>query len=103
MALRARIFRQPKSAMQSGFAGTQEWVLDFESTEARRADPLMGWSGSSDTQAQLRLRFDTREEAVAYAEKEGLNFVVELPQERKFKPKAYADNFRYGRSENWTH
>jgi hypothetical protein len=103
MALRARIFRQPKSAMQSGTAGTQEWVLDFEPTEARRADPLMGWSGSADTQAQLRLRFDTREEAVAYAQKEALVYTVELPQERKFKPKAYADNFRFGRMDNWTH
>jgi hypothetical protein len=103
MTIRARIFRQPKSAMQSGFAGTQEWVLDFEPTEARRPDPLMGWSGSADTQAQLRLRFDTREEAVAYAEKEGFHCEVELPQERKFKPKAYADNFRFGRMDNWTH
>ena len=103
MTRRARIFRQPKSAMQSGFAGTQEWVLDFEPTEARRADPLMGWSGSADTQAQLRLRFDTRDEAVAYAEQAGLVYAVELPQERKFKPKAYADNFRYGRMDNWTH
>jgi hypothetical protein len=103
MPLRARIFRQPKSAMQSGFAGTQEWVLDFEPTEARRADPLMGWSGSADTQAQLRLRFDTREEAVAYADKEGLVYEVELPQERRFKPKSYAENFRFGRTDNWTH
>jgi hypothetical protein len=103
MTVRARIFRQPKSAMQSGYAGTQEWVLDFEPTEARRPDPLMGWSGSADTQAQLRLRFDTREEAVSYAAKEGLTVEVELPHERKFKPKAYADNFRYGRMDNWTH
>jgi hypothetical protein len=103
MTPRARIFRQPKSAMQSGYAGTHEWVLDFEPTEARRADPLMGWSGSADTQAQLRLRFDTREEAVAYAEKQGLQYVVEIAQERKFRPKAYADNFRYGRTDNWTH
>jgi hypothetical protein len=103
MTVRARIFRQPKSAMQSGYAGTHEWVLDFEPTEARRPDPLMGWSGSADTQAQLRLRFDTREEAVAYAKKEGLVVEVELPHERKFKPKAYADNFRYGRMDNWTH
>ena len=103
MTIRARIFRQPKSAMQSGFAGSQEWVVDFEPTEARRADPLMGWSGSADTLAQLRLRFDTREEAVAYAEQQGLVYEVELPHERKFKPKSYADNFRFGRLDNWTH
>jgi hypothetical protein len=100
---RVRIFQQPKNAMQSGTAGTHEWVLEFEPTDRRRADPLMGWIGSADTQTQVRLRFETREEAVAYAEREGLTYAVELPHSRKFRPKAYADNFRFGRSENWTH
>ena len=103
MAARARIYQQPKTAMQSGRAGTAEWMLEFEPTEARRADPLMGWIGSADTQAQVRLRFDTREEAVAYAERAGLHYDVELSRVRKFVPKSYSDNFRFGRSENWTH
>ena len=89
--------------MQSGMAGTHEWMLEFEPAEARRPDPLMGWSGSGDTSAQLRLRFATREEAVAYAEGRGFAFSVELPHARKFKPKAYADNFKFGRTVNWTH
>src|SRR5215472_14090965 len=62
----------------------------------RRPDPLMGWIGSADTQAQVRLTFATREEAVAYADKYGIAYDLELPQERHMKPKAYADNFRYG-------
>jgi hypothetical protein len=103
MATRVRIFEQPKSAMQSGRAGTTEWVLEFEPTEARRADPLMGWIGSADTQTQVRLRFETREEAIAFAEREGFQCEVELPHQRKVLPKSYADNFRFGRSENWTH
>jgi len=103
MAARARIFQQPKTAMQSGRAGTHEWVLEFAPAEAPRADPLMGWSGSADTRAQLHLRFETRDEAVAYAEREGLRYDVELPRARKFVPKSYSDNFRFGRAENWTH
>ncbi len=103
MAARARIFQQPKTAMQSGRAGTEEWVLEFEPAEARRADPLMGWIGSADTQAQVRLKFESREEAVAYATREGLAFEVELPHTRKFVPKSYYDNFRFGSSENRTH
>lgn len=103
MAARARIYQQPKTAMQSGRAGTAEWVLEFEPSQQRRADPLMGWSGSADTQAQVHLRFETRDEAVAYAEREGLQYDVELPRVRKFVPKSYSDNFRFGRSENWTH
>ena len=103
MARRARIFEQPKSAMQSGFAGTSEWVLQYEQADQRRADPLMGWISSSDTQAQLRLRFDSRDEAVAYAQAAGIDYEVALPQQRRIRPKAYADNFRFGRIENWTH
>lgn len=103
MTVRARIYQQPKTAMQSGVAGTHEWLLDFEPSEPRRADPLMGWSGSADTQAQVRLRFDTRSEAVAYAERNELQYQVEIPHTRAFKPKAYADNFRFGRIDNWTH
>ena len=103
MTIRARIFKQPKSSMQSGMAGTQEWVLDFEPAEMRRPDPLMGWMGSGDTQTQVRLLFPTREEAVAYAEARGYVFTVELAHYRKFKPKAYADNFKFGRMDNWTH
>jgi hypothetical protein len=101
--MRARIYQPPKNAMQSGRAGTHHWVLEFEPAAPRRADPLMGWIGSADTQTQVRLFFENREEAVAYAERNGIDYEVELPQERRIKPKAYADNFRYGRREMWTH
>jgi hypothetical protein len=101
--MRVRIFQQPKSAMQSGTAGTHEWIIDWEPSDRRVQDPLMGWFGSGDTQSQVRLRFDTQEEAVAYAEKRGLAYQLELPPVRIHKPKAYADNFKFGRLDNWTH
>jgi hypothetical protein len=101
--MRARIFRQPKSAMQSGYAGTQDWVLEYEATGPRRADPLMGWIGGTDTRSQVRLIFPSADEAVAYAEQHELAFDLELPREKIFRPKAYADNFKFGRAENWTH
>jgi hypothetical protein len=101
--MRARIYQPPKTAMQSGRAGTDTWVLEFEPSSPRRPDPLMGWIGSADTLSQVRLHFPTREEAVAYAEKQGLAYEAELPRQRRVQPKAYADNFRYGRLEMWTH
>ena len=101
--MRARIYQPPKSAMQSGRAGTDEWVLEFEPAAPRQPDPLMGWIGSADTQTQVVLRFPTRDEAVAYAEKNGITYAIELPHVRRIKPRAYADNFRFGRLENWTH
>jgi len=101
--MRARIFQQPKTAMQSGIAGTDEWVLDFEPTGRQRQDPLMGWNGGAPTQSQVRLRFPSQADAVAYAERNGLAYDLEIPPVRVHKPKAYADNFKYGRLENWTH
>ena len=101
--MRARIYQPPKTAMQSGRAGTDAWILEFEPNAPRRLDPLMGWIGSTDTLAQVRLSFATREEAVSYAEQQGIAYEVELPHERRVKPKAYAENFAYNRRELWTH
>jgi hypothetical protein len=102
MSARARIYQQPRSAMQSG-AANHEWILDYAPASPRQADPLMGWSGSNDTQAQVTLRFATRDEATAYAERAGIACDIELPQMRRVRPKSYSDNFRFGRGENWTH
>lgn len=102
--MRARIYRKPKSAMQSGMEGTEAWQLSYAPDRRAENDPLMGWWGSTDTQGQVSLSFASREAAVAYAEAHGIGYDLELPpRERAMKPKAYADNFRYGRAENWTH
>ena len=90
----AHIYQMPKNAMQSGKARTQTWVLDFQPTEAKRADPLMGWAGSGDTMQQLRLTFPSLEAAKGYAEREGIAFHVTLPAPKALKLQAYADNFR---------
>ena len=100
----ARIYREPKSAMQSGRA-RQAWLLDFAPGEAKQPDPLMGWYGSGDMHGQLRLRFESREAAIAYARAKGIAFEAE-PEPAgagPMKPKSYSDNFRFGRSENWSH
>ena len=94
---RARIFKPAKTAMQSGLARTRRWVLEYEPATARTPDPLMGWSSGEDTLNQVRLRFDTREEARAFADKLGLDYTVAEPQAAAEKPKSYADNFRYDR------
>ncbi|MBW8783526.1 MAG: ETC complex I subunit [Novosphingobium sp.] len=90
----ARIYQRPKNAMQSGRALTDEWLLDFVPAEAKRADPLMGWNGSGDTQTQVVLTFATKDEALAYAQRYGIDAVVHEPPPRRLKLQAYADNFR---------
>ncbi|PKP88971.1 MAG: ETC complex I subunit [Alphaproteobacteria bacterium HGW-Alphaproteobacteria-17] len=92
--MKARIFQKPKNAMQSGRAGTERWILEFAPAEARKPDPLMGWAGSGDTRRQIRLGFATQEEAVAYADRNGIDADVVAPSVRKLKIQAYADNFR---------
>jgi hypothetical protein len=84
--------------MQSGRAGTRRWVLEYEPATPRDPDPLMGWSSARDTLNQVRLRFATLEDAKQYADKHGFDYTVIEPQERAFKPKNYAENFRYDRT-----
>ena len=99
----ARIHKPAKSAMQSGRANTRLWELVFEPASARLPDPLMGWTLSTDTLGQVRLRFDTREEAVTYAQRHGIPFEV-VPETKSGRIiKAYADNFAFNRKQPWTH
>ncbi len=90
----ARIYQLPKNAMQSGRARTRGWVLEHLPSEARRVDPLMGWTGSGDTQVQVRLSFDSVEAATAYAKREGIDAHVIATPARTLKIQTYADNFR---------
>ncbi|GLK76717.1 NADH-ubiquinone oxidoreductase [Methylopila jiangsuensis] len=99
----ARIYRPTRNAMQSGAARTRRWVLEHEPAEARRVEPLMGWTSSADTHQQVRLTFATREEAVAYAERAGLAYQVQEPKAPVRRAMAYSDNFRAGAPEPWTH
>ena len=103
--MRARIYQPAKTAMQSGTAKTQGWVLEFAQGAAREVDPLMGWTSSGDTQTQVRLRFDTREAAEAYAAAKGIDFDVVAPKARKpiIRQRGYGENFATDRKGAWTH
>ncbi|MEL6373006.1 MAG: ETC complex I subunit [Pseudomonadota bacterium] len=99
----ARIFRPAKTAMQSGMGKTKEWRLEFEASSPRAIDPLMGWTSSADTRQQVKLDFDTKDEAIAYATRNAIPYRVIEPKPRKARAKSYADNFKYGRIGTWTH
>ena len=92
--MQARIYKRPKNAMQSGKATVDQWVLDFAPAEAKKADPLMGWAGSGDTQQQVQLKFDSCEAAQTYAAKYGIPAIVHAVPPKRLKIQAYADNFR---------
>lgn len=95
-SVKARIYRPAKTAMQSGRAKTRVWVLEYEPVK-KFADPLMGWVGNADTRQQLRIKFPTQQAAEEYAKVNGIPYEVDLPHDREFQAKSYADNFAFNR------
>ena len=103
--MRARIYQPAKTAMQSGTAKTKSWVLEFAPASPREIDPLMGWTSSADTQTQVRLRFDSKEAALAYAREHGIEAAVTEPKKRRpnIRQRGYGENFAPDRKGAWTH
>lgn len=95
--MKVRIYQPAKNAMQSGRAHVGRWRLEFEQRAPRAIDPLMGWTSSADTTQQVGLWFDSRDEAIAHARREGYEFEVREGAPRAIRPKNYADNFRFDR------
>lgn len=103
--MRARIYQPARNAMQSGQAKTKEWYLDYIPAAAREIDPLMGWTSSSDTQQQVRMKFESKDAAVAYAESHGIDYIVQEPKKRAHVVRSggYGENFATNRRMPWTH
>ena len=99
----ARIYRPARTAMQSGTAKTERWLLEYEPERPREIEPLMGWTSSSDMKSQLKLWFDSEAEAVAYATRNGIPYRVEQPHDPKRRSISYSDNFKFSRVGQWTH
>jgi hypothetical protein len=99
----ARIYRPSRSTTQSGEARSKLWVLEFAPELPTEIDPLMGWTGSRDMRREIKLSFGSKEEAVAYAEKNGIAYKVERPHESRRKLISYSDNFKSTRLGQWTH
>jgi len=99
----AKIYQPSPSAMTSGRANSDHWVLEFVSRAAKRIDPLTGNTSSSDTRDQLDLIFDSAEEAVAYAKANDIPHRVIRRSKMKRIPRSYGENFDYDRKLPWTH
>ncbi len=98
--MQVRIYRPAKNAMQSGPGGNAAaWVLEYEPVVAKRADRLMGWLGSADTNQQVRVKFASQDAAIAFAKKKGFTYQVVGEPQKSFKIKNYADNFRFDKLE----
>lgn len=92
--MKAKIYRPAKTAMQSGKANTRLWILEMEQSQKRFTDPLMGWTGSSDMNQEVKLKFSTEAEAVNYAKSRGVDYEIIEPKTAKVIIKSYAENFK---------
>jgi hypothetical protein len=98
-----KIYKPSKTAMQSGLGKTKKWLAEYISNEETIKDNLMGWNSSSDTKSQIKVFFDSKEQAIEWAKNNNYQYFVEEPKVRKFKIKSYASNFDINRKESWTH
>ena len=92
--MKAKIYKPTKTAMQSGRAKYNKWVLKFSDKKNQLKDTMMGWNGGSSTVSQIELKFSSKEEAVSYAKKNSIDYEVLETSERKVINKSYADNFK---------
>jgi len=92
-----RIYKPTKPATQSGEWTAHRWRMDWDvlGKGHRWENPLMGWQSSGDFMQGTHIHFETKQDAIAFAEKQGYEYFVQEPNERKFTPKAYANNFLY--------
>ena len=98
-----KIYKPSKTAMQSGLRKTKKWLAEYISNEEMIKDSLMGWNSSSDTKSQIKVFFDSKEQAIEWAKNNNYQYFVEEPKVRKVKIKSYASNFDINRKESWTH
>ena len=98
-----KIFKPAKTAMQAGLGKTKKWLAIYISDADIVKDSLMGWNSSLDTQSQIKVFFETKEQAIAWAKKNNYQFYVEEPKIKRIKPKSYASNFDINRKDPWTH
>ena len=99
---KAKIYKPTKTSTQSGVGKTKKWILEYID-DSISINPLMGWESSSNTLSELKLFFDTKEQAIEWAKNNNYQYFVEEPKQRKIKPKSYASNFDTNRKEPWTH
>ncbi|KAJ6086106.1 hypothetical protein N7486_010387 [Penicillium sp. IBT 16267x] len=90
-----RIFRGAKPATQSGTWHSHHWRMDWDILQKghRWENPLMGWQSSADSMQGTNIKFKSKEDAIAFAQKQGYEYFVQEPNERRVTPKAYANNF----------
>ncbi|XP_075397145.1 NADH dehydrogenase [ubiquinone] iron-sulfur protein 4, mitochondrial [Tenrec ecaudatus] len=93
---KVRIFVPARNNMQSGVNNTKKWKMEFDTRE-RWENPLMGWASTADPLSNMVLTFSTKEDAAAFAEKNGWSYDIEERKVPKPKSKSYGANFSWNK------
>lgn len=101
--MKAKIYKPSKTSMQSGLGRTKKWILEFQKEKNKFKESLMGWIGSSDTSEQVRLYFESVEDAINFANKNKIEYNLVSGTKKKYSAKSYSDNFKFDRKDKWTH
>jgi len=101
--MKAKIYKPSKTSMQSGLGKTKKWVFEYQKQKDLIREPLMGWTGSRDTNEQVKLLFEDIDQAINYAKKNNIEYEVIPEMKKKYSSKLYSDNFKFDRKDKWTH
>ncbi len=101
--MKALIYKPSKSVTQSGSKKTEKWILEFSKSSGTSIEPIMNWISSNDTQSQVKMKFSSKELAIAYADRNSIQYTIRDPKKHRIKPKSYSDNFSYDKKTPWTH
>ncbi|XP_078075549.1 NADH dehydrogenase [ubiquinone] iron-sulfur protein 4, mitochondrial [Mustelus asterias] len=93
---KVRIFVPARNTMQAGANNTKLWKMGFDTRE-RWENPLMGWASTADPLSNIELSFTTKEDAIAFVEKNGWSYEVEEKKVKVPRPKSYGANFAWNR------
>lgn len=99
----AKIYQPSPSAMTSGRAKSNHWVLEFVTKGKSIIDPLTGNTRSVNPRSQIELKFKTKDEAISYAKANNIPHRVIEAQATKRIRRTYAENFSFDRKLPWTH
>lgn len=91
--MKAIIYQPSRSMMQAGLKKSKVWCLKFTGCD-KSVDRLTGWTSSCDTKQQVRIKFETKELAIDFVKRNNIDYEVQEPEKKIFRPNIYANNFK---------
>jgi hypothetical protein len=91
--MKVKIYQPSKTVTQSGKKDKPWMLVPIIEDNHLSIDDLTGWTSSNNTLSQLKLKFQTPEEAEIYVQSQGWDYQIVQPKISLVIKKSYADNF----------